>query len=279
MKNLILTYLVLFSAISFAQTDQIGKLHSDIEKLGLNLPRQIDLYYEILELDSNDYKANLGLGQAYYSRWKILGRTDQVYLDSALIQLNKACFIENADYKAFSARGNLYFDFKKFDLAFPDLTKVIELNPSIFNARWKRASIYMKRNQFREAIEDLTFALKIEEPSDWIFLMRANCYANLNEYRKCKKDVDNALRINEKSNDNILALGDYYALTGNYKKAIEKYSFIINRNNLYGIAYLKRANVYNKLGKFDQAKVDWKIAESKGLLVNDRTKEIKFGAY
>lgn len=268
----------MISIISFSQEDKIRELHAEIDKLGLNLPQKISLYSQILAIDSNDYEAILGQGESYYSRWKILGRIDDIYLDSALIQMNKACASESADYRAFNNRANLYYDFKEFDKAFPDFSKVIQQNPALINVRWKRASIYMKRKDYENALSDLNYALEREEPSCWMLRMRANCYANLEQYSKCKSDLNKALLINDKDNDNHLLLGDYYALIGKYKKAIKKYNFIINRIDLYSLAYLKRGNVYAAIGQFDKAKNDWQIAENRGYIVDDKAKEIRFGS-
>lgn len=267
----------MISIISFSQEEKIRELHSEIDKLGFNLPQKISLYNQILAIDSSDYEALLGQGEAYYSRWRILGRIDDIYLDSTLIQMNKACESKDADYRAFNNRANLYFDFKEFDKAFPDFSKVIQLNPDLINVRWKRASIYMNRMDYEKALSDLNYALDRVEPSCGLLRMRASCYANLEQYGKCKSDLNKALLINDKDNDNHLLLGDYYALIGDYKKAIKKYSFIINRIDLYSLAYLKRGNVYAALGQHDKANKDWKIAKNRGFVVDDKAKKIRFG--
>lgn len=263
--------------VSFSQDERIREIHSRIDKLLLNLPLEISLYNEIFKIDPNDYQALLGQGEAYYSRWKILGRTNGVYLDSALIQMNKACMSEKADYRAFNVRGNFYFDFRNPDKAFFDFNKVIELNPLLLPVRWKRALIHMERLEYHKALDDLNYVLKKEAPSGWLLKTRAGCYANLQQYGKCKRDLKKAVSMDDRDNDNYTLLGDCYSLTGDYEKAIKEYSYVITRNNIYILAYIKRGNVYAAMGQMDKAGQDWEVAQNNGYVMDDDLKKITFG--
>lgn len=272
--------ILIFCAISFlnAKSQTVSELHKKVKELNCNLPLEISLDYKILAIDSTDYEAILGMGNAYYRRWDILGNTDQIYLDSALIQMNKACSLKNKDYRANKYRGELFYEFGKFDLAYSDFNKALELNPKIFKIRWQRAKINMGYGKIDEAIEDLSEAITEKPLQDWLYRLRANCYARNSEFEKCKKDITKALKINKNENDNYLILGDYYALTQNYNKALKNYNYIINRNSSYSLAFLKRGNVYNKIGETEKAKKDWKIASQRGYILDGETESIFFGA-
>lgn len=277
MKKLLAACFVMISLVSFSQSERVKEIHSRIDEHRHNLPLKISLYSQILKTVPNDYEALLGQGEAYYSRWKILGRINGVYLDSALIQMNKACLSNKADYRAFNARGNFNFDFKQWDKAFSDFTKVIELNHELLHVRWKRALIHMEWREYHKALDDLNYVLKREAPSGWLLRIRAGCYAHLLQYGKCKRDIMKAVSIDDTDNDNYILLGDCYALTGDYKKAIKEYSYVINRNNLYSLAFIKRGNAYAAMGQADKAYQDWEVAKKRGYVLDDDLKKIIFG--
>ena len=277
MKGLTYILLILFPLFGRSQVT-IDKLFIKAEQKQNNLPELIEIYSQVLKLDSCNYEALLGQGNAYYSRWKILGRVDKIYLDSAFIQLNKACNVNNVDYRAFVARGYYYADFENFKEAFNDFSKAIERKSDLYHVRWRRGLISMKWKDYESAIADLTIAVNYYgNEHDRLYINRAKCYANIGMLSNCKKDVDKAISINSKSNENILALADYHAISGEYKKAIKKYSYIINRNSAFALAYLKRGSVYYAIGQSEKAENDWFTANKKGIAVNEKTKKIRFG--
>lgn len=277
MKRLIYIFLLLIPFLGQSQ-DTVDELLLKAEEKQNRLPELISIYQKVLELDSCNYEALLGQGKAYYSRWKILGRVDKIYLDSAYIQLNNACNVQNIDYRAFIARGDYYSDFENFQEAFDDFSTAIKIAPEQYYVRFRRALIYMRWQDFENALIDLNlFINNYQDILDNIYILRATCFANLKMFSDCKNDVEKALSINPKANENILALADYYAITGQHKKAINKYSFIINRNNVFALAYLKRGSVFYAMEEKEKAKNDWDTALAKGITVNDRSKKIKFG--
>ena len=277
MKRLIYIFLLFIPFLGQCQ-DTVDELLLKAEEKQNRLPELISIYYKVLQLDSCNYEALFGQGKAYYSRWKILGRVDKIYLDSAYIQFNKACNVQNVDYRAFIARGDYYSDFEHFQEAFNDFSTAIKIAPEQYYVRFRRALIYMRWQDFENALIDLNlFINNYQDILDNIYILRATCFANLKMFPDCKKDVEKALSINPKANDNILALVDYYAITGQYKKAINKYSFIINRNNAFALAYLKRGSVFYAMDEKEKAKNDWDTALAKGITVNERSKKIKFG--
>ena len=262
---------------TFSQ-ETVSQLLEKSKLLEKNIPSRISVYYEILALDSLNYEALLGMGEAYYSRWKILGRIDKVYLDSALILFNKACNTQHPDYKSFLARGNYFYDFHCMDNAFEDFSHVLEEKKDLAHVYWQRGIIYLRRNDFENAITDFTTAINIcpiENP--FLYRMRSTCYYKLEIYGKCKSDIDKALKVAPNDNDNILYLGDFYAITGEYMKALKKYNFILSRNDKYSIAYLKRGNIYAAMKNIEKAEVDWNIAMRNGIKVSESRKKIFFG--
>lgn len=279
MRTVTTILLITLHIIGFSQST-IKELLLQADKNQNSLPSLIDIYSNILRLDSCNFEALLGQGQAYYNRWSILGKVDKVYLDSAFIQLNKACNVKDPDYRAFVARGDFFADFNKYQDAFNDFNKAIALNPDLIYVRWQRAEIFIKWHDYKNALTDLDYAIKnYGQDYDWLYRYRALCYANLGMLKKCKRDVQKVLSIDSIDNDNILCIADYYAISGEYKKAIKKYSYIINRNDAYALAYLKRGSAYAAIGMNDNAQKDWNIAARKGILVNEDSKKIKFGRY
>ena len=122
---------------------------------------------------------------------------------------------------ALSVRGKLYVQKKDFDSALADLNEAIRLDPRDLQAFRFRSLVFEQKNMPDKAIEDLSVILGTEE-SHFDYARRGGLYLKKNEPEKALQDYSQAIRM---------------------KPGEESY-------------YLRRAEIYRKLGRNSEADAD-----------------------
>ncbi len=113
-------------------------------------------------------------------------------LSEAISNLTKAIEINPSLAKAYNNRGFAYFKQGNLPQAVSDFTKVIEINPTDANAYYSRGFIYGKQSNFTQAISDFSKAIEIDPNLAKAYINRGGSYYNIKEYDKAWADVHKA---------------------------------------------------------------------------------------
>jgi tetratricopeptide (TPR) repeat protein len=103
-----------------------------------------------------------------------------------------------------------------------------------------------------------------ENPNDYeTWLRRANEYYSHNEYTLALSDVDNALKCVPTSNNDVrmqayLLRSNIYQQTGKNEQALQDINSVIAISPNSYVAIYQRANLEYELGKYDEAKADYR---------------------
>ena len=104
--------------------------------------------------------------------------------------------------------------------ALEEISKVIEEDPKIMEARQVRAQIFTSLNKFEEAIEDCQEALKIDPEYSAAIFSLAHAYKNLKKYDEAIAGYERLIQLDSRDFKPVLNLGDLYLIIKEFDKAI-----------------------------------------------------------
>jgi tetratricopeptide (TPR) repeat protein len=128
-------------------------------------------------------------GEAYLERGSAhLYRNE---IDVALADFDRATTLNPNLARAYSAKGVIYRDRKDFRRAIEELTKAVELDPTI-DSYYERAQAYEAMGEFRKAIENYDAAIMNARDVPHIYRARSLAKRNLGDKEGSEADRDKA---------------------------------------------------------------------------------------
>ncbi|SHI01581.1 Tetratricopeptide repeat-containing protein [Chryseolinea serpens] len=170
-----------------------------------------------------------------------------IYLDN-LIKMNPtsaALRMRKAEYLV---------KMRQVEEAKKEFTKVIEIDPSIWQAYGQRGSIYLKSKQYDSAILDFTQIMGTSREVDSLtYSFRAYAYLESKNYKAASRDYDSIIRLRPKD-PNLLNNRSYAReQLGDFKGALQDVNDAIDADKTYVRAYGTRALLYLRMGDRDEA--------------------------
>jgi tetratricopeptide (TPR) repeat protein len=128
-------------------------------------------------------------GEAYLERGSAHQYLNEI--DLALADFDKATTVDPNLARGYSAKGAIYRDRKDFRRAIEELTKAVELDPTL-DAYYQRAQTYEALGEFRKAIEDYDAAIVIARDAPQVYRARSLAKRNLGDMEGSEADRDKA---------------------------------------------------------------------------------------
>ena len=175
-----------------------------------------------------------------------------------LIQPNCIC--------ALILRGNSYFHIHKYEHAFVDYDRAIQLNQAAAIAYNNRGTVHAVLQRSVPAIRDFSTAIDIAPTSfATAYRNRSIAAAGTGDYSRSRADADKALMIAPYSVELLHQRGQIAFDTGDYETAIDCYtrSLAVDASDAYGynaFAYLYRGYANRSLGRQSDAVADFQRA-------------------
>ena len=192
MKNIILTFIILFSN---GCSSQDNKNYFDLGKQEMknqNLEKAVE--YLSIAIDKNQNKS-----EAFFARGlcnNLLKKFDNSTDD--FTSAEKLGFI---DVKLYTLRGFAYNQINKNELALKDVSKAIEMNPEFYPKNYyNKASLEIKLNRNEEALNDFNEYIKREQEPLGYF-ERGKLFYNLGRNEEACKDFETSLKLGNKSEE------------------------------------------------------------------------------
>lgn len=177
-------------------------------------------------------------------------------LPKALEQINKALAVEKRS-KTYTTRGTLYQAMGRRKEAEADFKRAIEEGGEGRGVYDHLARFYVQDRQYQKAIDVINSQMKKNGADDVTYHNRAEVEMLAKRYDEALRDYREALKLDDVSYVNQVGIGDVYVAKKDYKAALAAYTRALDLRPLsVEDIYLKRANVYEALGKPDLAKKD-----------------------
>lgn len=216
--------------------------------------------------------------------------SDSVTVWTSVIKSTKGN--ESAQAMAYNERGQVYFKQKDYRRAFQDITKALDLNPTLYrgllnraiiydqegnlelalsdlntaikqdtnsvDARKLRGMIYAKLSQPNKALTDFNIAMKIDSLNHELFNNRGIANSILENYQAAEKDFNRALELSPENSEYLSNKARLLLKKGDNKKAIELYKLLKHKNNnlnnsiLLAMAYLHNNETGKAIELFDK---------------------------
>lgn len=217
-----------------------------------------------------DYQTAIELTPEYINTYYALSEhfLAENNLNKAIYWLDKAIAQEPEMEYHYNYRGWVYFNFGKYQSAFKDFTKAIELDPESASAYNNRGNARFKLQDIAEAHEkDLLMAkadyqktLVLNDSLPLVYIVHRNLgYINykLGEYEEALINLDTANHLNPKDPMIYLYRGRVLNALGKQQEAIVEFDrAIFNYKRLAG-AYLERGKVYYELNNMSEAEFNF----------------------
>ena len=225
-----------------------------------NYNKALESYNTAIQSDTEDTEAVKNRAELY-----------QYYLENRDAAIQDYTFLisknpEITDY--YRNRADLYADVKKIDLAEADYSKLISLNPTDDLAFIVRAYFYTTNEMYAKAIADYTQAIKLKPTEVNYYLDRASVYKNSGKKDLALIDLQKVINLDPNYTNAYSQRAFMNLDLENYESALKDFSKIIELEKT-DYHYFDRANVYEKLKKYDLAEADFTSAvllDSKNLL-------------
>jgi len=191
----------------------------------------------------------------------------------AIANFYKASQIAPREPKVWNALGLAYMEAKEYEKAESSFKKALGVNPKYTEAKMNLGILYYNSKKYQKAEEALKESLKDDTFSQkhvayyylakvykelsgeerWLRNLEKG-YKELNDDEGYLRNLEKAVAYNPMFLEAQLELAQEYERRGEYKKARDVYLFLINNNLDNPTILLGLANVYYKMGNYDDAK-------------------------
>jgi len=204
--------------------------------------------------------------KAYLNRATLL--KDEKNYDQAVTYFGEAINLNpQLGTDAYIYRGNIYFEQKKYDLAFEDYKKALQTNQTDFTVLHNMGVVFSFRNQYDSALKYYNMSLAKNAAYKPAYNSRGVLYMNHEKYQEAIIDFQNYLRFDPKAANIYNIIGTTYRFwlkqdssLKYINKAIEldpEPHYILNRGITYGA-----------MNRYDLARNDVLKAKSKGVKID-----------
>jgi tetratricopeptide (TPR) repeat protein len=162
--------------------------------------------------------------------------------------------------EAYFSRGNAYKSENKYELAYADFNKAIELDPNYAQAYYNRGTAFMEENKHDQALADFNKAIKLDPNFPLAYNNRGNVFLNENKYELALADFNKAIELNPGLSQAYNNRGNVFANIKKYDEALADFRKAIELNPNNAKAYNNRGNALANISKYDQALVDFSKA-------------------
>jgi len=181
----------------------------------------VTFYKAALDLDSAFAKAYTGLASAYYDRYQWETYFKENYLDSMLVLIDKALYIDDQLDEAYYLKGRYYYANGQIEEALENYDKALKINPNYYSAYVERGGTWISTD-FIKSITNYQQALNLIRGDERPALLRnlALVYHNVGFFDKAKYLFKDALQLDGDSVSYFYGLSRLEFAMENFENAI-----------------------------------------------------------
>ena len=189
----------------------------------------------------------------------------------AMADVERALAIDPRDGQALTTRGTLFYLSGDYERAFHDLDLAVRLRPGSASAVGNRGAVLLALEHPDAAIADFDHAIALNPWSTEAYLNRALAHGVKREYARVIPDLDVAIRYQPGNPQAFLWRGVAKLELGDPTGALADDDEALRLAPRFGEAYFARSNVYERMGRYDDALRDALLARAAGYAVSDTT--------
>jgi tetratricopeptide (TPR) repeat protein len=167
----------------------------------------------------------------------------------------------NPAARAFHERGVAHYHRQEYDAAIVELTRAIELDPTVAWAFNDRGLAHFQADEFDLAIGDLTHGISLDPSRAWAWHGRACAHGKRGDWEAAIRDCTEAIHRDPTVAWFFHDRGAARLQRGDYAAAADDFTHAISLNPDMEWAYRNRAASYERLGRADLARADRQTAE------------------
>ena len=205
---------------------------------------------------SSDAKPTNALAQLDYAQAQIAENASNY--DNAIKLYGKVIEREPSFWQAAYKRGEAFAIQENYKAAVDDYNRVIELQPDFAMAYAARAVAYEQLNDHANAISDSNKAIELKVTDDYVYFNRGLAYLGIKEYEKAITDFTYWIDLNPKTYPVAYFYRSraYYAVS-NLKGTIDDLDIFIELQPKSGTILADRAYIHRLMGNYDDAISDY----------------------
>ena len=187
--------------------------------------------------------------------WMPLGykAIDAQKIDSAIYYFKEAVKWDDKNEEAHRMYGFALMGANSFDSATMEFDKAIELYPENYSAYSNKALMAFNKKDFQGCIKIGEQAIKLKENLTEAYYYVALAKLNLNDTYGAIATLEKSIKNGGQIPEIYYYLGKAYETTNNTSKAAESFEYCLGMNQNFVQAWADLANVYNKLGRTQEA--------------------------
>lgn len=178
---------------------------------------------------------------------------DAQKFDSAVYYFNAATQLHPKDEESWRMLGFSYLSMGMLDSAEHFNRIAIDIYPQNFSAYSNMGISFFNRKKFNEAIAYFDTATKYKENLTECWYYSGLAYLNQNNYEQGIKRLENCIKHNGQFAEAYYYLAKAQAAVGSLNKSAENYQIALSINQRLMPAWQELANVFNQLGKAQEA--------------------------
>lgn len=172
--------------------------------------------------------------------------------------------------------GDVWIALFNWDKALENLNRAIEQDKTEPNWFFSRGIVYTHKKMYKEALADFDAAIKLDPKVDGYFEDRGYALMGLGRTREAMESFKKASELNPGNFSSYYAMGMAYSDEGEFKDALECFNKSLEiykkqnlgyldtnpklRELLYAKIFFERGNVFDQMGRFQEAKSDMEEA-------------------
>lgn len=171
--------------------------------------------------------------------------------DLAFAQFQRALELDATYANTYTNRGCVYHVLGQWEAALADYAQAIRLGRSSINAKVQnnRGLLYLMQNEPKRALRDLNRAIELAPDYANAYVNRGLAYVQIDQYDQALNDFEYALRLNPK---HVLAKYNrayLYQRLGNLQLALNGYTDLLEQDPTFLLASINRSMLYAELGR------------------------------
>lgn len=208
-------------------------------------------FNEALKLDATSAAGLTTLAQ----RHNLLNDPDQ-----AIVATSAAIRLDPKHQRAFTIRGNAYFDKGDLVRAIADYEDALRLGPDVAANHYSRGRARLYRGDRDGALVDFDRTIAIDPEFVLAWLLRGQLYLQKGDSDRALADLEEAIRLEPGRAATYVERGRAHAAKNQWLAAVADTTSAIRLNPRLAMAYNNRGHYRRTLGNFETALTDFDMA-------------------
>lgn len=166
--------------------------------------------------------------------------------------------------EAYFSRGNAFKYENKYEQAYADFNKAIELNPNYAQAYYNRGTAFEDENKHELALADFNKAIELDPNFSLAYNNRGNVLANKNKYEQSLADFSKAIDLDPDYFEAYFNRGSIFNYVKKYEQAIADFSKAVELKPDFSEAWYNKGIAEYYTGRKEAACLDLNQAANLG---------------